>query len=157
MSKSKEKSDELLIRRLVPDDLEDILRIERASFSAPWSRESYERELSANPLAYYLGCFLAGRLAGYAGFWLILDEGHIANVAVDPDCRGRGVGGFLLENLISLCFVSGGRWMTLEVRVSNLAAQGLYHKLGFVDLGRRPGYYGDGEDAIIMWKDLRSF
>jgi len=153
--KSPEKNKEdFLIRRLAAEDLEDILEIEQLSFDRPWSRESYKRELEENPLAYYLGCFLDDRLAGYAGFWLILDEGHIANVAVHPHYRGRGVGDFLLRNLISLCFVSGGRWMTLEVRVSNLSAQNLYQKLGFVDLGKRPGYYENGEDALIMWKDL---
>ena len=151
-------NDELLIRRLVAEDLEAVLEIEKLSFSAPWSRESYQKEISENNLAYYLGCFLQKdgneKLAAFAGFWLILDEGHIANVAVHPLFRGQGLGEILMRSLMALCLSAGGHWMTLEVRVSNEVARNLYNKLGFRTLGHRKGYYENGEDAVIMWGSL---
>ena len=87
--------------------------------------------------------------------WLVLDEGHITNIAVHPDYRGRGIGEKLVLAMLELARNSGIAGVTLEVRVSNNAAKKLYNKLGFVDSGIRKGYYSDtGEDAVIMWKKL---
>ncbi|MCL6444495.1 MAG: ribosomal protein S18-alanine N-acetyltransferase, partial [Alicyclobacillus sp.] len=92
---------------------------------------------------------------GYAGVWLIVDEGHVTNIAVDPDFRGRHLGETLLKALMATCRSQGMRRMTLEVRVTNGVAQRLYEKLGFKGVGIRKGYYTDNhEDALIMWADL---
>ena len=95
----------------------------------------------------------ATKVVGYVGMWVILDEGHITNLAVDPAYRRKGIGRALLEHLITEGKKRGVRFLTLEVRSSNLVAQQLYRKLGFYEAGVRPGYYQDNqEDAIIMWK-----
>ena len=147
--------EEYSVRQLTADDLDDLLALEEACFSAPWSRESYRRELEENDLANYWGVFEEGRLIGFAGYWLILDEGHITNIAVAPERQNRGVGRFLLQGVINGCLAGGGKFLTLEVRASNQAALHLYEKAGFASAGTRPNYYDDPkEDAIIMWKTL---
>lgn len=135
------------------EDLEEVLYIEDRSFPTPWSRQSFLYELLENERAVYLVARELGRVKGYIGMWAVLDEGHITNLAVHPDYRGRGIGRKLLENIISLGKKQGICYFTLEVRVSNIVARNLYTKLGFTSAGVRPGYYRDNnEDAIIMWK-----
>ncbi|MGB9662448.1 MAG: ribosomal protein S18-alanine N-acetyltransferase [Moorellaceae bacterium] len=137
--------------------LDEVLEIERASFPTPWPRSSFLNELYANDCAYYYVGLHEGKVIGYAGMWIILDEAHVTNIAVHPHFRGRGLGGLLLEVLMQEAIALGADRMTLEVRVSNLTAQHLYERLGFVRAGIRKGYYHDTqEDAIIMWKHLYS-
>jgi ribosomal-protein-alanine N-acetyltransferase len=137
------------------EDLEGILEIEEASFPTPWSRKSFLYELLENERAVYLVAREEDRVQGYIGMWLILDEGHITNLAVHPRARGRGIGELLLKALMAVSRSRGINRLTLEVRVSNLIARSLYAKLGFVGAGIRPGYYLDNnEDALIMWKGL---
>jgi ribosomal-protein-alanine N-acetyltransferase len=96
-----------------------------------------------------------GQVAGYCGFWLILDEAHITNIAVHPEFRGKGYGKRLLQYVMERARRLGALKMTLEVRVSNHVAQSLYEKMGFVRSGVRKGYYTDNkEDALIMWVTL---
>lgn len=145
-------------------DLGDILKIERLSFPTPWSRYAFLSELLENDRAYYLVARLVPttrprprrpRPVGYVGVWLVLDEGHITNVAVHPEFRGHGVGRMLMQAVENLVREKGGKRMTLEVRRSNLVAQNLYRSLGYKSAGVRRGYYRDNnEDAFIMWKDL---
>lgn len=91
-------------------------------------------------------------VVGYAGLWLSLDEAHITTIASAPEARRRGVGELLLNGLIDLSLELGARFLTLEVRVGNTAAQQLYGKYGFEVRGKRPRYYTDNkEDALIMW------
>jgi ribosomal-protein-alanine N-acetyltransferase len=93
-------------------------------------------------------------LAGYAGLWLMVDEAHITTIGVRPQYRGRGYGELLLVTLVEVALDINARWLTLEVRVSNGAAQNLYRKYGFRDAGTRKRYYTDNnEDALIMWTD----
>ena len=92
---------------------------------------------------------------GYAGIWVILDEGHVTNIGVDPDFRRQGIGQGLLEELTVRAMQRGITAMTLEVRLSNYGAQALYKKLGFEARGIRKEYYQDDkEDALIMWREL---
>ena len=142
-------------RRLTVEDIDEVLRVENLSFSHPWTKDAYFHELAENELAYYYGIFWEKKLLAFGGFWLIVDEGHIANVAVDPDYRRQGLGELLMRRLIPFCIVQGGKKMTLEVRSRNLAAHSLYRKLGFKDAGLRRRYYDKPkDDAIIMWVDL---
>ena len=93
-------------------------------------------------------------LAGYAGLWLMVDEAHITTIGVRPRFRGRGYGELLLVTLTEAALDINARWLTLEVRISNAAAQNLYRKYGFHDAGTRKRYYTDNnEDALIMWTD----
>jgi len=135
------------------DDLPEVHRIERASFSVPWPDDAYRSELMANRLASYLvvrADGIAGAIA-YGGIWLMVDEAHITTFAVDPAWRRQGVGETLLIALLDLAIARHAREATLEVRLSNLPARRLYEKYGFRPVGLRPRYYSDnGEDALIM-------
>jgi len=145
------------LRHLVLDDLEAIDEIERRAYPTPWSRSMFAGEL-AKPTSICLGAFEAdveaGALVGYLIVSRYVDAWHVMNVAVDPPHRGRGVATMLLERLFELTVDDARRGYTLEVRVSNATAIGLYERLGFASRGLRRGYYTDNrEDALIMWKD----
>lgn len=149
----------LEIKKMEIDHLDQVLAIEKKSFSSPWSRESYLGELNANEFAHYFVCVENNKgseqVLAYAGMWLILDEAHITTIAVDTARRGQRLGEFLLIGLFKYAFCLGIDKATLEVRPSNKSALSLYERLEFEALGRRKGYYSDnGEDAIVMWKDL---
>ena len=134
------------------DHLEQVLNIEQKSFPTPWSYQSFYFELTENDFAFYVVALANGIVAGYAGMWLVLDESHITNVAVHPDYRGCGLGRAIMNDLLARAVVLGAARITLEVRVSNKTARGLYKSLGFVEKGFRRKYYSDNnEDAIIMW------
>ena len=98
------------------------------------------------------------RLLGFAGIWVIIDEAHVTNIAVNRAYRGRGLGGLLLLNLIEVARGLNTAVLTLEVRASNLSARKLYEKYGFAEVGLRRGYYNDNrEDAVLMTsQDLNS-
>ena len=132
------------------DDIEAVHDIEAATFRTPWSKESFYKEVTDNPCARYVVLREDGVTIAYAGVWFVLDEGHITNIAVRPDRRGMGYGEMVTRGMIQLAADSGMNWMTLEVRRSNKAAQNLYHKLGFIDVGYRKRYYENSEDALIM-------
>lgn len=135
------------------EHIDSVLKIDALSFPTPWSRESFEKEVEINKFARYVVAKKDGIVIGYAGMWLILDEGHITNIAVHPEYRGIGAGNLLLEALIEICRTESITSLTLEVRKSNLIAQSLYKKYGFLEQGIRKEYYGDNkEDAVIMWK-----
>jgi len=134
-------------------DIEDILVVEKLSFSIPWSRDSFEKEIVDNNLAIYLVAKVNEKAVGYIGMWKVLNEGHITNVAVHPEFRHQGIGDQLVSELLSLCEKENIDLVTLEVRKSNQNAIKLYEKHGFVAEGIRKAYYQDNkEDAIIMWK-----
>jgi ribosomal-protein-alanine N-acetyltransferase len=134
-----------------PEDIPAVLEIERGSFSTPWPPEAFTQELSHNRMARYLVARQGGAVVGYAGVWLMVDEAHITTFAVHPDWRRQGVGRRLMHALLLVATELGAARMTLEVRVSNVAAQSLYRAHGFEIAGRRERYYtDDGEDAFIM-------
>lgn len=136
-------------------DVDAVLKVENEAFTTPWSRAAFEAETSDNELAYYLVVDVGGVIAGYAGMWLIIDEAHVTNIALAAAYRGAGLGEQLVRALMELARERGAVSMTLEVRVSNMKAQALYTKLGFVSRGKRRNYYTDNrEDALIMWCEL---
>ena len=90
-------------------------------------------------------------IVGFAGFWMMADEAHITNIAVRQSYRRQGIGELLLISMISLAMELNAHILTLEVRASNIAAQGLYYKYGFAQVGVRQGYYTDDkEDALVL-------
>ena len=144
---------DIVIRGMDEEDIDEIVEIEKECFPTPWSRDAFLTEIRENNLAVYLVAELYGRVVGYGGMWLVLNEGHITNIAVKKDFRGLGIGDKILENLIYYCASKGVHNMTLEVRKSNIIAQNLYKKYKFVEYGLRPRYYSDNnEDALIMWR-----
>lgn len=146
---------EPVFRRLQLDDLDRLMEIEQASFSDPWSRESYHSELGSNKLARYWGVFDDGQMLGFCGLWQVLDEGHITNIAIHPDYRRRGLAEWLLRRIAVECLLEDCFFLTLEVRSQNEAALELYAKLGFESKGVRTNYYHNPDDhAVLMWWDL---
>jgi len=135
-----------MIAEMAHEHLGEVMEIENNSFATPWTCDMFLDELR-NDKAYYFVALRNGKVAGYCGFWLILDEGHIMTIAVSEEFRGKGIGTMLMQKMLEVC--EGTAFITLEVRKSNQSARKLYEKFGFVVLGERKGYY-NGEDAIIM-------
>ncbi|MDD4080271.1 MAG: ribosomal protein S18-alanine N-acetyltransferase [Eubacteriales bacterium] len=142
---------EVTIRRMALADAKAVHAVEAACFPTPWPEDAFVQEMRANPVARYLVALEAGRVIGFAGAHIILDEGHITNVAVLKQSRGRGVGRALVEALMQYAANLGAGYLTLEVRESNTAAISLYASLGFIKVSVRKRYYEDnGEDALLM-------
>lgn len=133
------------------NDIAQVMPIEELVFPSPWPAHAYEYELTKNPLAHCFKLEHEGKLIGYGCLWLIVDEAHISTLAIVPPLRGRGLGELVLLRLIHEAINLKAAMATLEVRVSNGPAQGLYSKYGFEVVGRRKRYYQDNfEDALIM-------
>jgi N6-L-threonylcarbamoyladenine synthase len=145
----------LLIRQMTPDDLPAAVDIERATFDAPWSERLFAEDLAAVG-RHWFAAEMDGELVGYAGGWALGDEAHLMNIAVREDARGHGAGRTLLHTLMSRLRDAGALRLTLEVRPANAEAIALYESVGMRPAGMRPGYYAEtGEDALIMWGELR--
>ena len=150
---------EYFVSEATLEDVPRLYEIECASFSEPWSENSLTEFIVNREMRFCLAAREDGspgaKVLGYVGFQYVLDEGEIANLAVDPDCRGKGVGFALLEALARECQRRKIRMIHLEVRPSNAGALSLYRKCGFEEAGRRRGYYADtGEDALLMTRRL---
>jgi len=142
---------EVRIRRMVLADVDQVYAIEAATFPKPWSRDDFVREMTANHCARYLVAEENGKVIGFAGTWIVLDEAHITNIAVEKAQRGRGIGKQLTAALLQYAANLGVVYTTLEVRRSNEVAQTLYKQLGFEYVGTRKKYYEDnGEDAFLF-------
>ncbi len=147
------KMNQLVIRVAEERDIKPMADLDRICFAEPWSEEAFKSDIMENDRAFYIVAEIDGRLAGYAGLWVIVDEGHITNVAVAPENRRKGIGRAIVATLIEVAEENGLNSFTLEVRESNLAAQALYREFKFKPAGIRKGYYLDnGENAIIMWR-----
>ena len=138
-----------------PSQIDDILAVEEASFTSPWTREMYLAELKNTGVSYfYLARTESGRVIGFCSFWRVLDELHINNLAVLPEHRRAGIGTDLLLRVLADGVTLGANRATLEVRRSNEAAQKLYEKFGFTVAGVRRLYYSSPpEDALALWRE----
>jgi ribosomal-protein-alanine N-acetyltransferase len=146
----------VVIRPMQLSDLQQVVEIDRLSFSLPWSVHSYLYELEENTdsILYVLEASLPGgekRVIGCIVVWVVLDEAHIATISVHPQFRGLGFSRGLVQAGLSTAMERGCQSATLEVRSGNLVAQALYRTFGFEVVGVRPRYYRDNdEDALIM-------
>jgi ribosomal-protein-alanine N-acetyltransferase len=146
----------LIFRQMTAEDIPRVHEIDALSFTLPWPEKSYLFELNENPSTLAMVVELVGKEAGrlvigMAIVWVVVDEAHIATIAIHPDFRGRGYGKRLLGACLRQVIQRGARLATLEVRVNNLLAQQMYLSFGFAIAGRRLRYYKDNnEDAIIM-------
>jgi ribosomal-protein-alanine N-acetyltransferase len=132
-------------------DLDEVLAIERASFTMPWSRGAFLYELEQNRVARCHVVREDDAIVGYLCLWEIADEIHVTNIAIHPDHRRRGIARELLAGLIAQARGRDIRMIVLEVRPSNHQAIALYESFNFRVTGRRRGYYYDtGEDALVM-------
>lgn len=164
------------------EDIPEVSKVERQCFSNPWPQSAYRREIRNMTNNYYVVLWHrpnpagtqprhehrgplallpfvrraepsnADTIAGFAGMWVLYDEAHVTTIGISPHQRGKGLGELLLVELFEQAALRNAEWLTLEVRVSNDTAQGLYEKYGFTRQGVRKRYYSDnGEDAYIMW------
>ena len=141
----------MIVRRATIEDAKEIFAIEMECFSVPWSLDSIETELLNEDKKLYYVVEDANGVVGYAGAWLVFDEGQITNIAIRPSARRQGFGAKLTSALREECFKRGMHEIFLEVRISNLSALSLYRKLGFTVKGMRKNYYSEPkEDAYIM-------
>ena len=145
----------MTIEPLAHDDIDDVLALEEAAFTNPWTRAMYLAELENGGVSY---CFLARdpdrRAVGFCSFWRVVDELHINNLAVRPELRRAGIGSMLLAFVLKKGVELGARRATLEVRRSNEPARLLYVRFGFSVAGVRTAYYTrPAEDALILWRE----
>ncbi len=146
----------MMVRQMMRQDIEQLVQMEKLCFSDPWSISAFEYELN-NPLSLWLVCVEEEQVLGYIGSQRVLPEADIMNVAVLPEYRKRGIAKALILKLLDCLHQKGVCQLSLEVRASNFAAISLYEKLGFCQVGRRPGYYRHPkEDALILRKELPS-
>ena len=147
---------EPFIRKGCVADIPQIDEIEKLCFAMPWSAESIRHDMEENVVARWLVLDDGnGRVLAYAAMWFVLDEAHVCNVAVRPECRRMGYGRRVFSALVALAQENSMSMMTLEVRRSNLPAQALYHACGFIDVGYRKRYYEENkEDALIMFREF---
>ncbi len=155
MDRDRKMVDSYVFRYMREEDIDQVLTVEQASFTVPWSREAFYNELQNNKFAVYIVLEEDNKIIGYCGTWIVIDEAHVTNVAILPESRGRKLGETMMRKLMSVSREMGAKSMTLEVRVTNHVAQSLYRKLGFQNGGIRKNYYSDNqEDALVMWVNL---
>lgn len=142
----------MLIRDMREADLDEVCEIEQETFSDPWRREDFINSMAEENNSY-LVVEIDGHITGYCGYWGILEEGYIYNVAVKKEYRRNKIGLHMLKEMMEQASLRGITSFTLEVRKSNLAAIRLYEQLGFESAGIRKDFYSKPkEDALIMWR-----
>ncbi|WP_411954745.1 ribosomal protein S18-alanine N-acetyltransferase [Alkalibacillus sp. S2W] len=146
---------EVRVRKMEITDLDDVMDVERASFTSPWKRDAFEVDLVKNRFSYYLVLEKNDRIIGYCGVWIVLETAQITNIAILPSERGHRYGEKLFRQVLKLAKQIGAEELSLEVRQSNHVAQKMYQKFGLKIVGRREKYYPDQEDAYVMWVNLQ--
>ena len=137
------------------DHLDEVAELERICFSVPWSRNMLAEELGNALSAFLVALDDSGKVVGYAGVQVVLDEGYITNIAVRPECRRQGIAKKLLKVFLDFAQAHQLAFLSLEVRASNYDAIALYGIHGFRSVGRRKNYYEHPkEDAIIMTREF---
>ena len=146
---------EIYINPMNREDVDQVAEIEALAYGQHhWSKDSFYSEVNNRVARYYTARSSDGKIVGYAGCWHIVDETHVTTLAVHPDYKRQHIADSLIVNLIQDCYNEFIKYITLEVRVSNIPAIKLYEKYGFKSLGTRKGYYQDNnEDALIMWTE----
>ena len=148
--------DTLSLRPMLPADIEGVHAVEELSFASPWPVSSYRFEVNENKVSRPLLAEIergdgSKQVVGLIIIWLLVDEAHIANIAVHPDYRQQGIACQLMQAALKDCAEQGAVYALLEVRAGNMAAQALYKRFGFEAVGLRKGYYQDNkEDAVLM-------
>jgi ribosomal-protein-alanine N-acetyltransferase len=146
--------DRIVIQRMKKEDVAQVARLERICFSDPWSKDAFMEELQSK-LSIPLVAKSNKKVVGYACLWHLVDQLEVANFAVSPVHRSKGIGEKLMNKILLEATEKGCQSVVLSVRESNRAAISLYVKLGFVEVGRRKKYYRlPTEDALTMLKTL---
>lgn len=147
----------MVLRRATVGDLPEVVALERVCYGDPWPVTAFAA-LPDNPQVFFATAREeeGGPVKGYVVAWYVMDEGELANLAVTPPARGRGIGGVLLDAMLDDARARGTSQVFLEVRGGNEAALRLYRSRGFDDVGRRKGYYRmPVEDALILRREVK--
>jgi len=145
---------EINYQPLRADHIKLLMPIELDAYPEPWTERMFRDEIG-NTRSHFFVAILDGKVVGYGGFWLVLDEAHITSVTIEHDSRSLGYGRTLFEHLLKSARDVGASVATLEVRESNTPARNLYTSMGFCQVGIRKGYYPkSGENAIVMSASL---
>lgn len=148
-------NEQIQIRTMVTEDLEEVTAIEAQVFSVPWTKDGFAAALDMSGANYLVAVNGKGTIAGYCGYYSCLDEAEVTNVAVVPAYRKQGYATAMLQELLRQAKGNGIKKVFLEVRFSNHGAISLYEKLGFVKLGLRKNFYEKPkEDAILMMLEI---
>jgi ribosomal-protein-alanine N-acetyltransferase len=144
--------EQISLQKMTRSHLADVSRIDQQVYPQPWSLSLWRQEVDLGDSRRYTVAMLGDRLVGFSGLMLLAGDGHVSTVAVDPVAQRRGVATVLMDRLFVDAIEAQVEALTLEVRLSNTAAQELYRRYGFAPSGIRPNYYSDtNEDALIMW------
>ncbi|MDO4618591.1 MAG: ribosomal protein S18-alanine N-acetyltransferase [Clostridia bacterium] len=147
--------DNFTIRPIRAEDAGELARLDIECFSVPWSETAFKDEAENAIATYFLACD-SEKIIGYIGYWNVMNEGNITNIAVLPEYRRKKVASLLLEHSVKTAISGKLDLLTLEVRKSNIPARSLYEKYGFKEIGVRKNYYHKPtEDAIIMTLNLK--
>ena len=145
----------VVVRSMSPDDVATVSRLERESFSTPWSARTFRTLLGRPGAELWVAEHETGGVVGYYVLWCIQDQGELANIAVAPQLRDLGLGGYLLDRMAEEALGRGVESLYLEVRVSNTRARAMYASRGFQEIGVRRDYYEKPrEDARVLMKRL---
>lgn len=150
-----ENSHNLVMEKMKEEHLDQVMEIEKKSFSDPWNKSFFSQDID-NQSALPLVAKADDKIIGYVCLWKILDEIQISNIAVCPERRRRGIGEEMMQRILKMTKEQDYRRISLDVRISNKAAINLYQKFGFREAGRRKNYYRHPqEDALILEKVLK--
>lgn len=147
---------DITIEKMTKNHLEQIKDILQNEFDKFWNADVLKKELE-NPLSTYIVAINEGQVVGYAGVWQPLDEGHITNIVTKLDKRGNKIATKMLEELINIAEGRDLKCVTLEVNVHNDIAIKLYRKYNFKEVGKRPRYYNNTDDALIMTLEFKKY
>lgn len=146
----------LQVRRMRPEDLDEVVAIEQGCYAAPWTRNMFLQEMS-NRVSRQLVFLLGHKVIGYVCFWEVMDESQVLNVAVHPDWRRRSHGKHILDVVELISRTDGLKKIVLDVGKRNIPARNLYSRCGFRVVGFRKNYYSEiQDDALVMEKSLCS-
>lgn len=146
---------EMQIRKMEEADIQAVMEVDQKSFSSPWNEEIFIHEVNENDYAHYFIVETKEKIIGYAGLWIVYEDAQITNIALLKEYRGFKIGEKLFGYVLQYAIQQGAERLSLEVRMSNVVAQNLYHKFGLVPGGIRKKYYtDDNEDALVMWVNL---
>ncbi len=147
--------EDLIITKMTEDDLDQVMKIERENFKFPWKRDFFIYDMNKKS-AHCLVIKKGEKVLGYVILFCVLDEFHLANIAVDQAYQRQGIGSRLLQEVIKIAKEKDVKRIYLEVRQSNFKAQRFYEKFGFYRTTTRKGYYEDGEDALIYERRINN-
>ena len=143
----------MIVRPVESKDIETISLLEKELYDNPWNKEDFLNE--GNRFTYFFVLEEKDVLLGYYGVWIVSDYATILRVTVRKELQNKGLGKILMEDMLNRCVKMDVATIDLEVRISNQVAIALYHHFEFKDAGIRSNYYADGEDARLMFKQLK--